>query len=347
MYSSDVQATLGKVPAFTPEDLERSIADGCTMATWSPEKWMTTKTIASAAAGEGSVELMTSQEEQSDRLVIVKKLPWTAMRSSPEEFNKHSPNAKERPWTDIAVLKHLNSRGFPYTREFLGVFLGDEQVYIMTSFANRGDLFTWCQTDKTNAGTARETVMRPLVSQLVSAVRTLHDWGIAHRSLSAESVQLTESGDNGLQIQIVDFGMASLSRMVSQEVRGKRSYQAPEMHTHAEYDTFLADIFSVGVIVYCMAVHGYPWDYTKPGKDRSFEFARANGVELLLQKKKMPCNKKPVAENVSSAFFELVCGLLALDPEKRYSLGEACFEDSSRKAVNSKSAWLSERADNV
>lgn len=163
-------------------------------------------------------------------------------------------------------------------------------------------------------------------------VRCLHDLGIAHRDLSLENVMLADDG-NGLQVKIIDFGMAALARTACQELRGKRSYQAPEMHGCAAYDTFLVDNFAVGVIIYSLAVHYYPWEYTKPEKDRSCEYARKNGIEKLLQKKKMPCNKMPVSEALSRSLVDLICGLLAFAPAMRSSLGEECFEPSPIHAI--------------
>lgn len=321
-------------------DLDRAI-DGCVIAPWEAKKWKRVKTLAAAASGQGTVELMISQE-QPTHCVAVKQLPWALLQSCPEEFNKMHPSASERPWMDIAVVTHLNSLRFPCACQFLGVFLGDEQAYIMTSFATRGDLFSWCQNDTSDPGVARETAMRPVLSQMFAGVCWLHNIGIAHRDLSCENVLLTDNSENEVQVKIIDFGMACLSRRVAREVRGKRSYQAPEMHAPAEFDTFLADIFSVGVTTYCMAVHYYPWEHTKPGKDRSFEFARMNGVSIFLSKKRLPCNKKPVAEVYSRSFVNLLCGLLAPDPEERCSLGETCFEKDSRESANSADSWLTE-----
>mmetsp|Transcript_8692 Transcript_8692/g.15893 ORF Transcript_8692/g.15893 Transcript_8692/m.15893 type:complete len:442 (-) Transcript_8692:280-1605(-) len=314
-------------PAVTQRDLDKAIAD-VGMKPWEPKKWKYLKTLAAAAAGNGTVDLMTSRE-QWGKTIAVKNLPRDLLRSSPEEFRKQYPQAKERPWIDIAVVKHLNNLRFPCAADLLGLFVGREQAHIMTSFANRGDLFGWCQLDTSKAGPAREAVMRPIVSQMFMGVCWLHNLGIAHRDLSVENVLLTDNGEKGPQVKIIDFGMASLCRTAKQEVRGKRSYQAPEMHLPTDYDTFLADNFAVGVIVYCMGVHYYPWEQTKPGKDRSFEFARVNGLSTFLQKKRMPCDKRPIADVFTKYFLDIVCGLLDFTPETRFSLGETCFESSS------------------
>lgn len=319
----------------TQGDLDRLAAEHRIMTLWDQSKWKSIKTLASIQGGEGLVELMTSHEHEEQR-VAVKTLPLKLLRLCPQDFNDVYPDRYERPWTDISIVKYLNSCCFPWSCELLGVYLDDDVVHIATSFANRGDLYTWCESDTSTAGVAREEVMRPIVSQLVRATCWLHNLGIAHRDLSLENVLLTDVGEAQLQVKIVDFGHATLSRMASLEVRGKPSYQAPEMHGRADYDTFLVDSFSVGVIIYCMAVHSYPWDHTLPGMDRSFEVARTYGMEHFLRKKQLPCEERPVAAVFSVFLVELLCGLLAFAPEIRHSLGEACFEKRAQRTASPK-----------
>lgn len=328
-------------PMINTVDFEKALDEGHFTANWEPNRWKRIKTLAPAAAGEGIVELMANRE-QADSVVAVKRLPWELLMSSPQEFDQTYPMAEERPWLDIVILRHLNTLDFPCAPKLLGVFQGEDHVHIMTAFANRGDLFSWWEIDKSEPGVARERTVRPIFSQICAAVCWLHNLGIAHRDISVENVVLADSDDNGVQVQIIDFAMASLSRTACQEVRGKRSYQAPEMHGLDEFDLFLADNFAVGIIACFMAFHSYPWEHTKPGKDPGFQFACQNGVEAFLSRKRMPCNKQPIARVFSKPFVDLLCGLLAIDPEMRYSLGEACFEENPLKIRSRKSSFSSE-----
>lgn len=314
-------------------------------------KWKRIKTLASAAAGDGTVDLMTRRDD-TGRMVAVKKLPWRLIRSSPEDFMEKLPRAAEQPWTDIAVVRHLNSIRFPWTCELLDVFMGCTQVYIMTSFANGGDLFTWCQRDNSKATEARESTIRPLVVQIFTAVCWLHNLHIAHRDLSLENVMVHDCGkvnNHGqaeFEIKIIDFGMATVSR-TAHEARGKRSYQAPEMHGSVGYDTFLADIFSVGVIAYCMAVHHYPWHNTKPEKDFAFQNAQLMGLEEFFRKKKLPKEERTVAEVFSRDFLEMLYGLLSFSPETRHCLGEDCFKNHLPDAGSCKSLATKDDATSI
>merc|ERR1719162_2925839 len=99
--------------------------------------------------------------------------------------------------------------------------------------------------------------------ELFRAVQQLHDMQIAHRDISLENVLQTHEVTGAATIRMIDFGMASTRREFRHSVRGKSSYQAPEMHTDSKYDAFLSDTFAVGVIVFMILLQDYPWTSTK------------------------------------------------------------------------------------
>ena len=72
---------------------------------------------------------------------------------------------------------------YPYVCELLGIFTDKEESYVVTSFCTGGDLFNWCDGHPP-PGREREKVMGPIVAQIFSAVRWLHEMGIAHRDIS-------------------------------------------------------------------------------------------------------------------------------------------------------------------
>lgn len=153
--------------------------------------------------------------------------------------------------TNVRVM----AQSFPYSCEFLGVYQDIENTYFVASLATEGDLFTWSQSG-VPSGREREATMRPIVKQIFSAVRRLHDLGISHRDLSLENILLTDEGNGTLRVKLIDFGMATLSRECRREPRGKLVYQAPEMHKIDHYDAFLVDAFALGVTLFAMAAQG-------------------------------------------------------------------------------------------
>merc|ERR1719210_567292 len=251
------------------------------------------------------------------RNVAVKTIPNTWVRSGPDEFNEFHPKSSEQPWNDLGFLKQLNKMNFPYVCDLLGDFRDCQHMYVVTSLATEGDLFSWCSHGP-KPGNEREALMQPIVHQMFSAVEWLHELGISHRDISLENILLTDDGCGNLCVKIIDFGMASVSRTCYKEVCGKPSYQSPEMHSMDEYDAFLADAFALGVALFTLMAQGrYPWMSTEKGVCPLFEYANTFGLEERMKKQKLH-------EVFSTALTELLEGLLEMEPKDRLSLGELC-----------------------
>jgi serine/threonine protein kinase len=176
--------------------------------------------------------------------------------------------------------------------------------------------------------------MQPLVAQICSAVRLLHELGIVHRDISIENILLTRDERGEEHVRLIDFGMSVLSRECCGGVRCKASYQAPEEHWQGEWDGFLSDAFGVGVVIFVMAVHDYPWESTKAWECERFEYVQARGFHSFLRKRKLRLGNGEVLKDVlSSRLAGLLSGLLMLHPDSRATLGESCWEASLRSSV--------------
>merc|ERR1712232_73405 len=128
-----------------------------------------------------------------------------------------------------------------------------------------------------------------------------------------------------------DFGMATTARFCQREPRGKSVYQAPEMHGECgAYDAFLADAFSVGVVIFCINFKHYPWASTRPGACQCFDAIvrrGKSGIAAMLEKRKLPDGSgRSLTEAVSSRTADVLKGLLDLDGCTRFALGERCWK---------------------
>merc|ERR1719221_1390520 len=166
---------------------------------------------------------------------------------------------------------------------------------------------------------------------MLEGVQQLHEMGIGHLDLSLENVLMSKAKDGRLSIRIIDFSMASTSRMFKNCVRGKASYQAPELHTSQRYDAFLSDAFSLGVTLYAVLLKDYPWLSTRPGGCKCFEYVRKNGFRSYLAKRKLRNSSSRVAEFMSEPLMQPLEGLLALNPEDRLTLGESAWNQDGRR----------------
>jgi len=310
------------VVPMTPEFLREGMnAAAAGIQPWDDRRFRRVKQLQEAKRNHGCVELM----REGGTFVAVKKMPTRWIRGSPDEFESRYPDASERPWFDVGLVRRLNEVGYPYSVKLLGVFADHESTYVVSSLASEGDLFAWCDRDP-QPGLEREAAMYPLVYQIFDGVRLLHQLGIAHRDLSLENLLL--NNEKGvLRIKIIDFGMSTMSRLVSGEIRGKQSYQAPEMHLPQPFDTFMTDPFSLGVVLFAMGAQDYPWSSTKRKTCELFEYVCMFGFQKFLTKRRLrKGGGETLAEVFSPGLTALMAGLVSRDARQRLTLGERRYE---------------------
>mmetsp|Transcript_8084 Transcript_8084/g.17590 ORF Transcript_8084/g.17590 Transcript_8084/m.17590 type:complete len:396 (-) Transcript_8084:117-1304(-) len=299
---------------------------------WESGRFEQIRKLQDATRNRGQVHLM--KDTTTNTLVAVKQMPNRWIKCSHSEFVIEHPAETEMPWQDLGCIRFLNNAGFEYGCDLLGVYRDDQHTYVVTSFASEGDLFGWCEAG-TPPGIEREVVVRPLAKQILMGVRQLHDFAIVHRDLSLENILLSKGDGSDLHIRIIDFSMASTSRRFKSCVRGKASYQAPELHTDQEYDAFLSDVFSLGVTLYAIILKDYPWLSTRPGGCKCFEYVRKYGFRSYLAKRKLRNSNSRVADFISEPMTHLLEGMLAFDPADRLTLGEATWALESGTARRS------------
>lgn len=318
-----------------PSPLHRGFASS-EVGAWDSNRFQMVRKLQDATRNRGMVHLVRDKVACQD--VAVKKMPNGWFKDSHQEFVREHPTETEMPWQDIGCVNFLNQSGFAYACDLKGVFKDDEHTYVVTSFASEGDMFSWCETG-VSPGPEREEVVLPLARQMLEGVQQLHEMGISHLDLSLENILLSkpeaEVGGGRQIIRIIDFGMATNARFLQNCVRGKASYQAPELHTSQVYDAYLCDAFSIGVTLYSVLVKDYPWLSTRPGGCKCFEYVRKHGFRSFLDKRKLRSTQLRVGQIMSEPLKQLLEGLLALDPAERLTLGEACWANGgpSRTSV--------------
>lgn len=305
--------------------VKAAVGEACKVKEWTGKQYKLVRTLEKADRNQGCVQLM--EQIGTGRFAAVKQMPLSWTRSGPSEFNLHYPDSPEQPWFDIGIVQYLKGQEYPFICEFFGAFQDATNSYFAFSYALHGDLFAWCGS-LPPLGEEREAVCKPVCKQLITAVRWLHDLGIAHRDLSLENVLLTQDEEGCLQLKVIDFGMASLKRKckADSDVLGKPTYQAPETHLQGIYDEFLADNFAVGVMCLAMLSYDLPWRSTRSGECEAFDYAASFGLKKFLSKRQAwNCPGKSQLEVLSGPFVKLVQGLLAFNPRHRLHLGEHCF----------------------
>lgn len=303
----------------------KKVIDSTQVQPWDASKFKQVRKIGDSNRNQGSVRLMRDRETGME--LAVKEMPNTWFCKSAHEFRRCYPKESENPWKDIGVMRFLNKMGYKYACKCHGVYQNATHTFVASKYASGGDLYYFAQKGLP-VGPEREAALAPLVIELLTAVKELHEFGIVHRDLSLENVLLTgEDPDAEAMIQVIDFGVASTNRTHRNSVRGKPSYQAPEMHRHEDYDAFLSDVFSIGVIVYSLLVKDYPWFATTTGVGdaagcQNFAFAQKHGFRAYLAERKVRNCDYSVGDSISEPLAQLLEGLLSFDPDRRLTLGE-------------------------
>lgn len=309
---------------------------------WDPDRFELVQKLQDAVRNQGEVLLM--RDRASNAQVAVKRMPAAWVGSSHEDFLVRHPDESEKPWQDIGCARLLNNIGYQYACQLLGVFRNEQHTYVVSSFATEGDLHTWCSSGPPPS-LQSEHDKQPICVEILRAIQQLHDSSVVHGDVSLENILLSRptssctdgndnaSNDRGPQVRVIDFGVASTSRHLKYRGGGRTSYHAPEVYSREDYDGFLADAFSLGVVLYAVMTRDYPWLSTQPGSCPRWGYVQNFGLRAYFDKRRINDGAATVTEVLSEPLVRLLEGLLAPDPKARLTLGELSFASCGRRSV--------------
>jgi len=149
-----------------------------------------------------------------------------------------------------AFLKHDNVISL---LEFLS---NESYFFVVLDYCEGGDLFRFIND--------REDISEPQAAgifyQIVSGISYCHSRGVAHRDLKPQNILFTMFP----YLKITDFGLCGY-HSIDQKMKtfcGSPYYAAPECLNHINYNGFMSDIWSMGVILYELVTGEHPWSIT-------------------------------------------------------------------------------------
>ncbi|KAF7760274.1 hypothetical protein Agabi119p4_10950 [Agaricus bisporus var. burnettii] len=151
-------------------------------------------------------------------------------------------------------IHHHRQLHHPHVAQMFEVIATESSIWIVTELCCGGELFDYLL----EKGRLTEDETRILFGQLCLAVAYLHESGIVHRDLKLENVLL----DEHCRVKLGDFGFAREydRNNFMQTFCGTTGYASPEMLEGKKYQGPEVDVWSLGIILYCLLTGTLPFD---------------------------------------------------------------------------------------
>jgi serine/threonine protein kinase len=216
----------------------------------------------------------------------------------------------QREINAMAFLKHDN------VVTLYDFFSDDLNFYLVMDFCPGGELFQYIVKNDKMA----EPVAAYLFEQIASAIAYCHSLGIAHRDLKPENVLISKFP----RIKVSDFGLCGFisAQDMMQTFCGSPCYCAPECLSRIQYDGRLADVWSLGVILFAMVTGSHPWTITN--------------TSLMLRQ--ILKGNYTVPSHVSPKCRDLIQGMIKVDLSQRLTMPQILSHPWMATAQKSKYA---------
>ena len=201
---------------------------------------------------------------------------------------------------EIEIMKQAKH---PNLIRLYELFQIGNKLYFTLEWGGHGDLLQYIRL----RGSLPEPEARTFFHDLCTGVNYMHQNNMIHRDLKCENILLSKKN----VIKIADFGFARFiqPQEVSKTYCGSAAYAAPELLQGIPYKGPIADIWSIGVILYIMVCSSMPF--------------RDTNIKTLLKDQKEPLHiPNKLTAKFNLVLKDLLSNILCFDLSKRYGLRE-------------------------
>ena len=195
----------------------------------------------------------------------------------------------------LTVLRH------PNIAQLYETITSERHIYIIMEYVEGHDLFQYIYSLQRLS----ELKSSQLFRQLISTIEYIHTLGIVHRDIKPENILLNKQKSI---LKLVDFGLSNSYKHgdLLKTACGSPCYASPEMISGKKYDGLYSDLWSCGVVLYCMLVGKLPFD----DEDIKVLYYNIKSANYFLP---------PFLSNISQ---DLIRRILTTNPKRRISLEE-------------------------
>nr|XP_002130366.1 testis-specific serine/threonine-protein kinase 1-like [Ciona intestinalis] len=199
---------------------------------------------------------------------------------------------------EIEVMKKLKH---PNLIRLYELFQISSKLYFTLEWGGHGDLLQYIRL----RGPLKDSESHKFFTEMCTGVEYMHQVGVVHRDLKCENVLLSKKNS----IKIADFGFAREigPNENSKTYCGSAAYAAPELLQGIPYKGTIADIWSLGVILYIMCCSSMP-------------FRDANIKTLIKDQKDTLHIPSSVAGTLNSSLKDLMKKIMRFDLNSRFMM---------------------------
>lgn len=209
---------------------------------------------------------------------------------------------KDRCLKEVELLKNVDHAN---VIKFYESFIFENELYIATEFADKGDLRKYLKKRIIEKDSLDELQVFDLIRQICLGLNHLHEKRIIHRDLKPANILMfsegkVKIGDLGLGRELSDSSFSAFSLV------GTPLYMSPELINKSGYD-FRTDIWSLGCITYELLTLKPPFFVEKNIEKLNFQICSADYQKLS-------------SNNFSNEVRNLVDKMLQVNPNDRTTI---------------------------